>query len=421
MSQLKLLHKLIHSLNKGEKKLFTQQADKHQFKQEKYFYVLYKILENENIFNEDIISNSYKKETNKSDFTDEKNYLQEQLLNTISNNTIENNIEVYILQLIVKIRSLENKGHIELALKCIRQAIKLCEETENFILLLRCLNIEQSFYPYLHENTEKTIHAQIKYNDTLETLIRINLLDKTILNISKIYEEENKIGTNESNDKLIELLNQLPREESYLFNREKANYHQIKFAVYYKTQDYKSSYSHITNTIKYMNKNLYYIYEDKWMYITALINAAHNALKLDLNEDIDIYFNQIDELIINELFKQNSPALSAVREVPVEPTPAVATPSATPKAKKGVRSIPRRRVVSVDKSPSGRERHDEKITVYLSPDELFDLDQARLSLRGDLGLAVDRGRIVRESIAVIIADLEQKGDQSILARRLRGI
>ena len=125
----------------------------------------------------------------------------------------------------------------------------------------------------------------------------------------------------------------------------------------------------------------------------------------------------------DELFKQNSPALSAVREIAPETSVPVATPAATPtpKVKKGVRSIPRRRVVSVDKSPSGRERHDEKITVYLSPDELFDLDQARLSLRGDLGLAVDRGRIVRESIAIIIADLEQKGDQSILARRLRGI
>ena len=125
----------------------------------------------------------------------------------------------------------------------------------------------------------------------------------------------------------------------------------------------------------------------------------------------------------DELFKQNSPALSAVREIAPESAPVAtpATPTAAPKAKKGVRSIPRRRVVSVDKSPSGRERHDEKITVYLSPDELFDLDQARLTLRGDLGLAVDRGRIVRESIAVIIADLEQKGDQSILARRLRGI
>jgi len=85
-----------------------------------------------------------------------------------------------------------------------------------------------------------------------------------------------------------------------------------------------------------------------------------------------------------------------------------------------VRTTPRRRVNSFDKSPSGRERHDEKITVYLSPEELYDLEQARLALRGDLGLAVDRGRIVRESLAIIIADLETKGDQSIIARRLRG-
>lgn len=126
----------------------------------------------------------------------------------------------------------------------------------------------------------------------------------------------------------------------------------------------------------------------------------------------------------DELFRNNAPALSAVREAVADVVPpASVAPVATsqPTSKKGVRSIPRRRVTQVDKSPSGRERHDEKITVYLSPDELFDLDQARLMLRGDLGLAVDRGRIVRESIAVIIADLESKGEQSILARRLRGL
>jgi hypothetical protein len=126
----------------------------------------------------------------------------------------------------------------------------------------------------------------------------------------------------------------------------------------------------------------------------------------------------------DELFRSTAPALTSVpnsQEVaaPLVP-PAIATPK-TPSVKKGVRSIARRRVTTVDRSPSGRERHDEKITVYLSPDELFDLDQARLLLRGDLGLAADRGRIVRESIAVIIADLEAKGDQSILARRLRGL
>ena len=38
-------------------------------------------------------------------------------------------------------------------------------------------------------------------------------------------------------------------------------------------------------------------------------------------------------------------------------------------------------------------RHDEKITVYISKEELLALETARLTLRGH-GLAVDRGRIV---------------------------
>jgi hypothetical protein len=70
--------------------------------------------------------------------------------------------------------------------------------------------------------------------------------------------------------------------------------------------------------------------------------------------------------------------------------------------------------------PSGRQRHEEKITVYVSPSELVDLEHARLVLRAEHALAVDRGRIVREALAVVLADLESKGEHSILVRRLRG-
>ncbi|MGW1540354.1 hypothetical protein ACWCPM_08920 [Streptomyces sp. NPDC002309] len=85
--------------------------------------------------------------------------------------------------------------------------------------------------------------------------------------------------------------------------------------------------------------------------------------------------------------------------------------ASTPRNKRG-RAAARR--------PSGRERHDEKITVYVSAEELMDLEHARLVLRGEHGLAVDRGRIVREAVAVVLADLETRGDASILVRRLRG-
>lgn len=126
----------------------------------------------------------------------------------------------------------------------------------------------------------------------------------------------------------------------------------------------------------------------------------------------------------DELFRQTTtlaavpnPAPSVVEEAAPEIADSF-TP--VPTKKKNVRTTSRRRVNTFDRSPSGRERHDEKITVYLSPEELYDIDQARLALRGDLGLAVDRGRIVREAVSIIIADLENKGEQSILVRRLRG-
>ncbi|WP_375433008.1 hypothetical protein [uncultured Friedmanniella sp.] len=67
---------------------------------------------------------------------------------------------------------------------------------------------------------------------------------------------------------------------------------------------------------------------------------------------------------------------------------------------------------------SGRVRHDEKITVYVSRDELLALEQARLTLRADHAMAVDRGRIVREAIAAVLDDLERHGPDSELVRRL---
>lgn len=69
--------------------------------------------------------------------------------------------------------------------------------------------------------------------------------------------------------------------------------------------------------------------------------------------------------------------------------------------------------------PTGREKHDEKITVYVSPQELIEIERARLTLRAEHGLGIDRGRIVREALAVVLADLDAKGPDSILVRRLR--
>ena len=83
-----------------------------------------------------------------------------------------------------------------------------------------------------------------------------------------------------------------------------------------------------------------------------------------------------------------------------------------------VRAVPDPAPESVVKKPSGRIKHDEKVTVYVTSQELVDIEQARLSLRSQHGLAVDRGRLLREAISLALADVEENGENSALVRRL---
>lgn len=113
----------------------------------------------------------------------------------------------------------------------------------------------------------------------------------------------------------------------------------------------------------------------------------------------------------DDLFRPTAPARESAAVEPDESTAvadAVASPAADSDGDDGV------------KRPSGRVRHDEKMTIYVTADELMDIEHSRLALRRTHGLAVDRGRLVREAVAIALADFEQNGDDSVLVQRLIG-
>ncbi|MFT3875150.1 MAG: hypothetical protein QM708_01780 [Propioniciclava sp.] len=115
----------------------------------------------------------------------------------------------------------------------------------------------------------------------------------------------------------------------------------------------------------------------------------------------------------SELFRSTVDSLELLREVeaartpvspvtPIAPEPAPATPTA---------AVPK-------VAHTGRVRHDEKITVYVSSEELLALEQLRLQLRAEHNLAVDRGRIVRAAIASALASIADEGADADVVRRL---
>jgi len=109
--------------------------------------------------------------------------------------------------------------------------------------------------------------------------------------------------------------------------------------------------------------------------------------------------------------RRNRPPLAAAPapvEVPDEP-------AAQQAPAERVQAQPKARA---RRAASGRVRHDEKMTVYVTADELLEIEHARLVLRRTVGSAVDRGRLVRAAVAMALADLDEHGDDSELVRRL---
>ncbi len=69
--------------------------------------------------------------------------------------------------------------------------------------------------------------------------------------------------------------------------------------------------------------------------------------------------------------------------------------------------------------PTGRVKHDQKITVYFSSEELFALEEAILDVRRLLGRSLDRGRFVRTAVSLALADLEANGADAPVVKVLQ--
>jgi len=108
-----------------------------------------------------------------------------------------------------------------------------------------------------------------------------------------------------------------------------------------------------------------------------------------------------------------------VSSTPGEMPPAAPDASGAALPEQAPAPVRRLRPAGAARRTTGRERHDEKITVYVSPEELVAIEQARLVLRAEHGVAVDRGRLVREAVAEMLIDLDAHGEASVVVQRLR--
>ena len=102
-------------------------------------------------------------------------------------------------------------------------------------------------------------------------------------------------------------------------------------------------------------------------------------------------------------------------KAPEPVTPAAPT---DPEKAKPQKSEPQGKEKASRPVASGRIRHDQKITVYFSSEELFALEDATLELKRRHGINLDRGRLVRTAVALALLDLAENGADSAVVAEL---
>ena len=100
------------------------------------------------------------------------------------------------------------------------------------------------------------------------------------------------------------------------------------------------------------------------------------------------------------------------------PEPVTPAAPADPAKAKPQKSEPQGKEKASRPVASGRIRHDQKITVYFSSEELFALEDATLELKRRHGINLDRGRLVRTAVALALLDLAENGADSAAVAEL---
>ena len=100
------------------------------------------------------------------------------------------------------------------------------------------------------------------------------------------------------------------------------------------------------------------------------------------------------------------------------PEPVTPAAPADPEKAKPQKSEPQGKEKASRPVASGRIRHDQKITVYFSSEELFALEDATLELKRRHGINLDRGRVVRTAVALALLDLAENGADSAVVAEL---
>jgi len=287
-----LLHELIQSMSKAEKRYFKLYAQIGQKNTSKYVN-LFDLMNKQSTYDEQIIKT-------KGFSANDKNLLLEKLLDARHTMQLHKSVDAELRLFLDYFSILHEKRHWQLLSKYIRKAKQIAQENERFNVLLEILTWEQN----LVFKTVKTDFGQ-KINELIkekrEVLKRLNneleyydlsmCIDELLVRDAKL----NKPETQKEFDSLYQSP-LLSDDAKPLSKRAMVDYHYIRVVYNNLNKQYEQSYHEYQSILDLFDKHIFLFYLQGYASFYVKIYFWEKALGLKLNKTVDTALLKISDL-----------------------------------------------------------------------------------------------------------------------------
>jgi CII-binding regulator of phage lambda lysogenization HflD len=281
------LYRLIHSLNKSEKRMFKIYANRlsSNYADDKKFIILFNAIAGQKKYDEEKIRKK-NPELSKSQFSNLKQHLYRQILKCLRTATHTSPADMQITEMVDQAKILYHKCLYPDALKIIDKAKKAALKKDLSFLFLELLELEKlALQQGMKENIETRINEiTFESNETIRTLQLINHFSNLSLKLNSIYQKAGFIRNRIDLDTITGFFtNSLPPyDEKKLSFQQKMYLYYAYTGYYFFIQDFEKGLIYSLRWEKLFEENPEMIPLKTEMYIKALnsVLVAQNKLYL---------------------------------------------------------------------------------------------------------------------------------------------
>lgn len=279
-----LLHQLIHSMTKGEKRTFRWHVLKDsspQKKDDRIYIKLFDIISKQKVYDEPRIIEKIK-EVKLRQLPGLKNYLCKIIINSLEQSNTASLTDIILRKHINQLHILFGKGMYWQCKTILNKATRLALQYENFPLLAELYSWKRKLHVSQY-STEKENKIITEENEIYRKMNIEKEYDHLLLKMNAYLNKQRTSRSKKENRKHIDPIRRsgiMLNENCAVTFKSKRIFYYIKAAIAYIEENNKISFQYTKKLIEHFRNNPHQVNEDIDLYIVDLNNFIVNLVRL---------------------------------------------------------------------------------------------------------------------------------------------